>query len=135
LWVKISPEPGEGPGGEGHPRLQAEARNVELVGQIGGRCYAVAVQGSYAYIGIGPRLAVLDISNPAHPTPVGRTAVLPDLVQDIALAGTLAYVADGEAGLVILRYRPLSEMFLPLLLKPLMKVGSHITRYDGPGGT
>jgi hypothetical protein len=76
-----------------------QPRNVELVGQIGGACLAVAVQGRYAYIGVGPRLVVLDVSNPAGPLLLGRTAVLPGLVHGVAVAGTLAYVADGEAGL------------------------------------
>jgi hypothetical protein len=48
----------------------AEAENVEFVGQIGGATRAVSIQGDYAYIGLGPRLAVLDISNPAAPTVV-----------------------------------------------------------------
>jgi len=39
----------------------ADAQNVELVGQIGGFSYSVAVQGNYAYLGVGPKLAVLDI--------------------------------------------------------------------------
>ncbi len=52
-------------------------QNVELVGQIGGRVQAVAVQGGYAYIGVGPRLVVVDVSNPAAPRKVGETGVLP----------------------------------------------------------
>jgi hypothetical protein len=34
------------------------ASNVELVGQIGGTIMAVAVQGAYAYIGVGSRLVI-----------------------------------------------------------------------------
>ncbi|MCX6376827.1 MAG: hypothetical protein NTU88_12480, partial [Armatimonadetes bacterium] len=37
---------------------------TELVGQWGGPSYAVAISGSKAYVGVGPRLFVLDISNP-----------------------------------------------------------------------
>jgi hypothetical protein len=44
------------------------AQNVELVGHIGGVTDAVFVQGNYAYIGEGPRLTILDISNPASPS-------------------------------------------------------------------
>ncbi|TEU11421.1 MAG: hypothetical protein E3J25_08095 [Anaerolineales bacterium] len=75
------------------------AWNVELVGQIGGPTYAVAVQGNYAYIGVGPRLVVLDVSNPARPSVAGQTIVLPGLVRDVYAAGDYAYVAAGEAGL------------------------------------
>ena len=76
---------------------------MELVGQIGGRTYAVAVQDNYAYIGVGPRLFILDVSDKARPVVIGRTGVLPGVVIDVAVSGSYAYVADGEGGLVILR--------------------------------
>ncbi len=53
---------------------------MTLVGQIGGPAYAVAVQANYAYLGIGPRLWVLDVSNPAHPTVVSVSEEMPDYV-------------------------------------------------------
>ena len=88
----------------GHARpnaspLRAEAQNVELVGQLGGACDAVAVQGNTAYVGVGPRLVVLDVSNPASPVVLGQSAVLPGTVMYVAVAGTLAYVVAGGAGL------------------------------------
>jgi hypothetical protein len=46
----------------------ADAQNVELLGQIGGATYAIAVQGDYVYLGVGPRLMVMDVSSPANPT-------------------------------------------------------------------
>ena len=52
---------GEGWGGV----RAADAQNVEFIGHIGGPTYAVAVQGNYAYVGEGPSLTILDISNPA----------------------------------------------------------------------
>ncbi|MER3545820.1 MAG: hypothetical protein C4311_14815 [Chloroflexota bacterium] len=78
------------------------APDAALIGQIGGSAYAVAVQGHCAYIGVGPRLVIVDISNPAQPVAVGRTRVLPSIVGDIALAGSYAYIADGYTGLRIL---------------------------------
>ena len=97
-----SPGIGRGVGGEGLPHLQADARNVELVGQIGGTCQAVAVQGRYAYIGLGPRLAVVDISNPARPALVGQSTILPDGVSDVVVSGRRAYAAAVDAGLRVL---------------------------------
>lgn len=73
--------------------VQADAENVELVAQIGGITYAVAVQGGYAYLGVGPRLVVLDILNPANPTRVGQTELLSGVVEDVFLSGPYAYVA------------------------------------------
>lgn len=80
---------------------RADEIGLHVVGQIGGASYAVAVQGNYAYLGVGPRLVVLDVSDPAQPRPVGQTAMMPETVQDVHMSGTLAYVADGEGGLRI----------------------------------
>lgn len=76
-----------------------QAQNVELVGQISGVTYAVTVQGNYACIGVGPRLVILDVSDPAQPTVIGQTDVLPGVVQGVAVAKNYAYVADGNSGL------------------------------------
>jgi hypothetical protein len=78
------------------------AKRIELVGQIGGRPSAVAVQRNYAYLGVGPRLMVLDVSGPDNPTLVGQTAVLPNFVQDIYVAGDYVYVALGDSGLRVI---------------------------------
>jgi len=80
----------------------AAAWNVELVGQIGGATKAVAVHGNYAYIGIGPRLVILDVSDPTHPAVIGQTGVLPAIVQGVKVSGNYAYVAEGYAGLRII---------------------------------
>ena len=83
-----------------HPLFStADAENVELVGHIGGVTHAVAVQGNYAYVGEGPRLTILNVSNPASPIVVGKTPPLPGLVQAVAVAEGYAYVADDYAGL------------------------------------
>jgi parallel beta-helix repeat protein len=71
----------------------------QVVGQIGGPTQAVDVQGHYAYVGVGLRLVVLDVSDPAAPTEVGCTTPFPYFVEDIVVSGTLAYVAAGGAGL------------------------------------
>jgi hypothetical protein len=71
----------------------------QVVGQIGGPTQAVDVQGHYAYVGVGLRLVVLDVSDPAAPTEVGCTTPFPYFVEDTVVSGTLAYVAAGGAGL------------------------------------
>ena len=68
------------------------AENVELVGQIGGASYAVAVDDHYVYVGVGPRLVIQDATNPAHPVLVGQTVPLPGIVYGVAVAGHFAYV-------------------------------------------
>ncbi|MBU1473154.1 MAG: T9SS type A sorting domain-containing protein [Bacteroidetes bacterium] len=74
---------------------------LEPVGQIGGHTQAVAVEGDYAYVGIGLRVEVLDISDSTNPQQVGSTGMLDGFVSDIAIAGSYAYVTVGGKGLWI----------------------------------
>jgi hypothetical protein len=66
--------------------------------QVGGHIQAVAVADGLAYVGIGPRLVVLDASNPAKPQKIGQSDLLSGVVQDILLHNGMAYVATGERG-------------------------------------
>lgn len=54
---------------------QAESWNVSLIAQIGGTMRAIEVSGDYVYVGSGPALFILDVSNPTSPIPVGRVDV------------------------------------------------------------
>lgn len=81
---------------------QNDPANWHMIGQAGGPAQAVAVQGIYAYLGVGLRMEVMDISNPANPHQVGVTTPFPYFVEGIAVKGTLAYVAAGGAGLRVI---------------------------------
>ena len=72
LFIAFGVMPGLGRGPAVTGAGQPLARNVELIGQVGGATQAVAVAGSYAYVGVGPQLVILDISDPAQPAVVGR---------------------------------------------------------------
>ncbi|HMQ15878.1 MAG TPA: hypothetical protein PKC49_07885, partial [Phycisphaerae bacterium] len=74
--------------------------NLQLKGQWGGACRAVAVSGSNAFVGFGGVFTVLNVSQPANPTIVSQLA-LGSEIQDIVISGTLAYVALGNGGLQI----------------------------------
>jgi hypothetical protein len=82
--------------------------NVDFVAQIGGAVYGVAVRDGLAYLGRGPRLLVLDVTNPVHPVLLGQTEILPSVVLDVKLpAGeptspVHVYVTLGESGLGII---------------------------------
>ena len=78
--------------------IYTNSHNVGFVGQIGGPTYAVATLGSAAYIGVGPRLVVLNVADPAHPAFSGETRPFPSVVKGVAVSGTFAYVAAGESG-------------------------------------
>ncbi len=90
-----------GQGNEGG--FQQQVQSIELIGQVGGTVNGVAVQANYAYVGTGPRLVALDISNPSVPKVIGRSAPLPDLPNDLAIAGDYVYAAAGSAGLRIIK--------------------------------
>ena len=45
------------------------------------------MKDAYAYIGVGLRLVVVDISDPANPHHVGATAPLDDFVLGVAVSG------------------------------------------------
>lgn len=72
--------------------LSQADQDLELVGQIGGSMNAVAIQGTYAYLGVGPRVLVLNVNDPENPTLAGQSPVLSDVVTDIAISGNYAYV-------------------------------------------
>ena len=79
---------------------QASEVNITLEGNFGGVTCACAVSGDYAYIGQGQYFVVLDVSNPAVPVELGRLRT-GDIIRDIAVSGSYAYVADNYNGLVI----------------------------------
>lgn len=76
----------------------SETYHLEPAGQRGGVTSAVAIQGNLAYIGVGPRLTILDISNPAQPVWLGETEPLPGIIGDIQIQANIAYVAAGKSG-------------------------------------
>jgi hypothetical protein len=77
-----------------------ETGHLTLVNHLGGEANTVFVTGNYAYVGFGPELAVLDISNPTQPTRTGYL-LLPDKVRDIHVVGGYAYAVTGQTGLHI----------------------------------
>jgi parallel beta-helix repeat protein len=93
---------------------------LRMVGQVGGRTEGVAVQGAHAYVAVGLRLVVLDVSEPITPTQIGSTAPFPQFVEGVGVSGAVAYVADGMAGL---RLVDVSDPSDPL----------EIGAYDTPG--
>ena len=72
---------------------------LEQVGQWSGAASLVEVVGDYAYVSVGPRLAVLDISDPHAPILLGQTEALPDDVWALAVAGDYAYVTALGGGM------------------------------------
>jgi hypothetical protein len=74
---------------------------LDLVARLGGNMTSVAVRGSLAYIGQGATFTVLDISNLQQITQKGTLAV-PDQVNQIRLAGSLALLGTSSNGMLII---------------------------------
>lgn len=72
---------------------------LQRAGRIGGDTYAVAVAGGYAYLGVGLRLLVVDVSDPGRPRAIGKALEFSGVIQDIHIIGDRIYLAAGEAGL------------------------------------
>lgn len=76
-------------------QVPMKAINMVVAGQIGGEAFAIDVVDNYVYAGVGPRMLILDYSDPTHPVVVGQSRVLRDLVRDVVVVGTYAYANDG----------------------------------------
>jgi hypothetical protein len=77
---------------------------LKLMGQIGGSSLAVAYQNNLVFLGQGPRLLALDITELDKPKYLGESEVLTGLVQDIQIRGDFAYVVTRNGGLHILNF-------------------------------
>jgi len=74
---------------------------LTYIDQYGGSTTAVAVKENYAYIGQGPRMVVLDISDPASPVFVNESELLPGLVMGLEINEDYAFVTTRFSGLHI----------------------------------
>lgn len=82
--------------------LTGKNHKLSLQGQIGGSSYAVDVQDDFAYLGVGPRVFVLDTPNSSAPKFMGQSAVMPGIVRGVLASGSYVYVADGIGYLRVL---------------------------------
>lgn len=125
---------------ESSPRGQNAPAAWQMIGQIGGPTEAVAAQGNYAYLGVGLRLEVVDISDMANPHPVSSTAPFPYFVEAIAVRGTWAFVAAGEAGMRVVDLSSpahpseVGAWDSPGYAKGVAVAGSYVFLADGPYG-
>ncbi len=78
--------------------------NIEFVGHLGGKISSVFVQDNYAYVGVGPELIIMDISDLSNPVIIGR-CYLPMKYHihynDIFVANNYAYVLSGDKMLIV----------------------------------
>ena len=90
-------------------KAQEHISEFELVDQFGGTVSAVAIEGSHAYMGIGRRLVVVDLSEATHIQYVGSSHLFDDLIYEIKIRDGYAYTATGSSGLHIIDISTPSE--------------------------
>ncbi len=86
------------------PTLEAPRVTLTPIAQLGGRARAMAVRDQLAYIAVGARLVVADISNPQEPRLLGESDILPG-VGKIILKDEYAFLAAGRAGIVVVNVK------------------------------
>lgn len=79
-----------------------DAANLTVFGQVGGMSSGLEVVGDYAYVGVGMRVVVFDISQPSSPKLVGRSPILPSTVRAIQIQAGMAYVVCGDHGFQVI---------------------------------
>lgn len=80
--------------------VAAQTGRLDLLGQYGGAVMAVAAERGLVLVGMGPRVLVMTGCDPLYLEELGRTEVLPGLVQDILIDGTHAWVSVSSAGVL-----------------------------------
>ena len=70
-----------------------------VTGQIGGPICALAMKDTLVAVGVGSRLHLYDIADPAAPREIGTTDPFSDSLTNVTLSGSRAFVTAGTSGL------------------------------------
>lgn len=98
--------------------IQPGYRNMEVIGHLGGLVTAVFMDDRYAYFGVGPQLAILDIENLRHPRVIGYGPLITFPIRDIAVMGDVAYLASAASIQVINISDPVNPRWVSQLQFP-----------------
>ena len=79
---------------------------LEFVGQWGGTAYAIDIDQTAIYLAVGPRLLIVDATDPSAPVEIGRSAPVPSTIVDVAVHDGYAYVTAKLYGLRVLSLTP-----------------------------
>ncbi|MCC6500461.1 MAG: hypothetical protein IT313_09370 [Anaerolineales bacterium] len=80
-----------------------ESLNIDFIKQLGGSISSgqtkpIAINENLVYAGIGPRLAILDISDHSNIRLLGQSDIILDNIGEVVLAGDYVYIAPGVYG-------------------------------------
>lgn len=93
--------------------------NLERVAQLGGSIFGITIVGDVAYVGMGPRVAAIDISQREKPQLVRQSKPLPGLVTQ------LLQISNGPASLLLVnagKYLLVIDPSNPGELKPIRQL-------------
>ncbi|MFQ6678178.1 MAG: T9SS type A sorting domain-containing protein [Fidelibacterota bacterium] len=86
--------------------------SLEVIGRWAwGSCWAVATRENYAFIGNGPTLHILDVSNPESPAIVGEY-LTDGMINDIFVGDSLLYLVNGFSLQILSIYDPINPQNL-----------------------
>ncbi len=68
------------------------------VSQLGGQTRVIELCGEHVYLGVGPRLVVVDVADPGSPKVVWRSGPLPGIINDLLVRGDRAFATVEGAG-------------------------------------
>ncbi len=68
---------------------------IEMINQQGGSTFDVALQGDYAFVGVGPRLLILNVADTANPVLVSKTDVFSGVVTNVTVDNQHVYLSAG----------------------------------------
>ena len=111
-----------------------------VTARVGGTISAVAAEGGFVYVGVGARMHIFDVSNPAAPRETGSTDSFGDNVSDIVVGDSRAYVAAGTDGVHIVDLtdvsnpRSIGQWDSPGSAEGLAVNGTLLALADGPFG-
>ena len=88
------------PGPTATPIRVSDKVGFELLAQVGGQINSFAVTGDLILVGQGPRLVVLDGSDPANLTPIGQSDPLPGLVSNLMVREDTASTEPAEVAVL-----------------------------------
>jgi photosystem II stability/assembly factor-like uncharacterized protein len=104
---ELEPTPQPAPTEVARPVEPVEWR---LVAQAGGSLTAFTLDDDLAYLGLGPRLVVVDNSNPNNPRQIAQSGVLPGLAADMVVEEGLIYWLNQDGGLLLLDVSDLQDI-------------------------
>lgn len=109
-----------------HPAA-AQSSPLTVVGQVGGVTDAVAVAPPYAFIGVGPRVVVLDVRDPARPEAIAESPVLPGIVVDVGMQDryVIAHLRSRRLGPGRLAVIDIAKPELPLWIATVAVAYNH----------